>query len=52
MWSQYVKTLEHTGCMTPILALVFLVADAGPAHAYLDPGTGGMLGLVIRYAEK
>lgn len=37
------KPLSHKRFRILVLAMVFFVAGMGPAHAYVDPGTAGML---------
>ena len=33
---------KHSKALTALLAVAY-VADAGPAHAYIDPGMGSLL---------
>jgi hypothetical protein len=35
--------IDNIGIAALTLAAVVLAASAGPAHAYIDPGVGGML---------
>jgi len=35
--------IDNIGTAALTLAAVVLVTSAGPAHAYIDPGVGGML---------